>query len=164
MLRRVLPFLFVIFSLVLDMSVLPFLSSSELLPLIGLCSVIALGLLLGRTRGTLLGLIGGTLVDALVGTPIGLMMVLYTACGYIAGVAGRKFQRYILAPVVAPIVCFALVESTMFAYDYLAGVQLTGELLGEAGLRVLIEVVLVQILYLIYNRVLKPRWSRYAAG
>lgn len=164
MVKRVLPFLLVIFALLLDISVIPFLTRSYLAPLTALCSVIALGLLLGRTRGTLLGLIGGILIDILVGTPVGLMMVLYTLSGYISGFAGRKFQRYILAPVLTPILCLFLFEGTMFIYQYLSGIQLTSASLYQAGLRVLIEVVLVQLMYLLYNRILKPRWSRYAAG
>ena len=99
--RRFLPLILVLAALLLDISVVPILVSHWAVPSLSLCTVCVLGLLLGRTRGSLYGLIGGVLMDVLVGYPLGLKAVLYILSGYLCGVAGRKFQRYLLTVPVA---------------------------------------------------------------
>lgn len=164
MLKRILPYLFVLIAVMLDVSVLPVVAHSYFTPLCSLCTVVALALLLGRSVGTLLGLAGGLLIDVLVGSPLGLMTLLYVGSGYLSGLIGRKLHKNILFTVVAPILCATVLELTMIVYLYLAGAQIEPVLFGQAGIRVALEVVLVQFLYLFYNRILKPRWSRYQPG
>lgn len=160
--RRFLPLILVLAAVTLDLSVLPFLIHSQYLPMVTLIAAIELGLLLGRTRGALYGMIGGLLIDILTGYPMGLRTVLYIAAGYASGVAGRRFQRYILTPVVAPLLCFAVFEAVMGGYMALSGAQISGASLRAALIRVGLEVVLIQPLYLLFDRLLKPQWSRWA--
>ena len=161
--RRFLPLILVLAALLLDISVVPILVSHWAVPSLSLCTVCVLGLLLGRTRGSLYGLIGGVLMDVLVGYPLGLKAVLYILSGYLCGVAGRKFQRYLLTVPVEPALCFILYECTMIVYLFMAGRQFSGgDMLRTLG-RIAIETLLCQFFYLWFNRMLRPKWSRYAA-
>lgn len=161
--RRLLPFVILFFSLLLDVSILPPLISHWAMPILLLDSVIVLGLLLGRTRGILYGMIAGVLLDILVCEPIGLMTMLFAVCGYLSGIAGRKFQRYLLTVAVTPILCLLFFEAATAFYALLAGATVTGVAAGRALARVGIQTALCQLLYLFYNFLLKPKWSRYAA-
>lgn len=163
MFRRVLPLILLVVAVLADTALIPVLSVSPLMPLTSLVSVIVMGLLLGRTRGSLYGMIGGLLVDISVGTPLGLRTVLYLGCGYASGVAGRKFQRYAITPVITPLVLLSVCEAVLMLYLYMAGQTASAEMLRDALLRVGIETVLAQFMYLLYDRILKPSWSRYAA-
>jgi len=161
-LRRFLPVILLLVSVLLDLTVLPILIRSQYIPMMTLITVIELGLLLGRTRGSLYGMIGGLLIDILTGYPMGLRTVLYIASGYVSGFAGRRFQRYLLTPVVAPLLCILGYEAAMGVYAALSGAGIDGADIRAALLRVVLQVVLVQPLYLLYDRMLKPSWSRWA--
>ncbi len=160
--RRVVPTVLLIASVLLDLAILPVLVRSRYLPMMTLVTTIEFGLLLGRTRGSLYGMIGGLLIDILTGSPMGLRTVLYIAAGYASGVARRRFQRYILTPVVAPLIALAGYETVMGAYAALTGASVSGTDIRDALIRVALQVVLIQPLYLLYDRMLKPRWSRWA--
>lgn len=160
--RRFLPLILLAVMVLLDLSVLPFLISSQYLPMMALIAAIEFGLLLGRTRGALYGMIGGLVIDIMTGYPMGLRTVLYIAAGYASGVAGRRFQRYILTPVIAPLVCFCGFELVMGAYAAAFGAPIGGMAVRAALIRVAIQVVLVQPFYLLFDRMLKPSWSRWA--
>jgi rod shape-determining protein MreD len=149
-------------SVFLDLTVLPVLIRSPYLPMITLITVVVLGLLLGRTRGSLYGMIGGILIDILTGYPMGLRTVLYIVSGYVSGFAGRRFQRYLLTPVVAPLICAAGTEAAMGMYAFLSGASIDGADIRAALIRVALQVVLVQPVYLLYDRLIKPSWSRWA--
>ena len=163
MFRRFLPIVLIVFALLLDTSVLPVFVSHWAMPLLLLCTVIVLGLLLGRTRGILYGMIAGLLMDTMVSYPLGLFAVLYLICGYISGIAGRKFQRYLLTVAVTPVICCTIFECGVAGYAYLAGQNFDGASFLHAVLRIAVETALCQLLYLVYNAILKPKWSRYAA-
>lgn len=163
--RRYLPAILLVLTVMIDISVIPMIGSqilSEYGPLLTLCTVVSFGLLLGRTRGMLYGLIGGLLLDILVGYQFGLMSAVCIASGYLAGLAGRKYQRYVITPVAAPALCYLLFELVMIVYLYLAGGSLTLTVLRNALIRVAVDVIVTQGMYLLYNRLLKPSWSRYA--
>ncbi len=160
--RRFLPLILLIVSVLLDLTVLPVLIRSRYLPMMTLITAIEFGLLLGRTRGSLYGMIGGLLIDILTGYPMGLRTVLYIAAGYVSGVAGRRFQRYILTPVVAPLFAIAGYEAVMGVYAAMSGVSASGADIQDALIRIALQVVLIQPLYLLYDRMLKPSWSRWA--
>ena len=161
--RRFLPLVLVLAALLIDISVLPMLAVHWAVPGLTLSTVCVLGLLLGRTRGLLYGMVGGVLLDVLVGYPVGLKAILYILSGYLCGIAGRKFQRYLLTVLVAPALCFLIYECTLVVYLFMAGRLFTGqEMLRTLG-RVGIETALCQIMYLTYNKMLRPSWSRYAA-
>ncbi len=161
--RRILPPILVVAAVLIDVSVVAVLVNHWAVPSLSLCTVCVLGLLLGRTRGSLYGLIGGVLMDVLVGYPLGLKAALYILSGYLCGVAGRKFQRYLLTVPVAPALSFVIYECTMVVYLFMAGMQFSGgDMLRTLG-RIAIETLLCQFIYLWFNRLLRPSWSRYAA-
>lgn len=160
--RRLLPVILLLVSVLLDLAVLPVLLDSRYLPMMTLITAIELGLLLGRTRGSLYGMIGGLLIDILTGYPMGLRTILYIVSGYLSGFAGRRFQRYILTPVVAPLICFLGYEATMGITAALSGAGIDGADIQAALIRVALQLVLVQPLYLLYDRMIKPSWSRWA--
>lgn len=163
MFRKILPFLILLLTLLLDQTILPVFVEHWALPSFLFCSIIVLGLLLGRTRGLLYGLIGGLLTDVLVATPLGLLTLIYAGCGYLSGIAGRRFQRYVLTVAVTPLLCLLIREAGLAFYAYLAGQFLNNQTLSQALMRVGIETVLCQFIYLLYNVMLRPKWSRYAA-
>ena len=160
--RRFLPLILLLMLVLLDLAVLPFLVQSQYLPMVTLIGTVEFGLLLGRTRGSLYGMIGGLLIDILTGYPMGLRTVLYIASGYVSGVAGRRFQRYILTPVVAPLISFLGYEAATGVYAWLSGAAVGGSDIRAALIRVAIGVVVVQPLYLLFDRILRPSWSRWA--
>ena len=79
-----------------------------------------------------------------------------------SGVAGRRFQRYILTPVVAPLISFLGYEAATGVYAWLSGAAVGGSDIRAALIRVAIGVVVVQPLYLLFDRILRPSWSRWA--
>ncbi|MEF9973940.1 MAG: rod shape-determining protein MreD [Clostridia bacterium] len=160
--KRFLPIILVLVTLLLDLSVVPMIAIHWAVPLLLLPTVIVLGLLLGRTRGLLYGMIGGLLVDILAGYPMGFMAILYMLLGYLAGLSGRKFQRYLLTVVMTPLVCLSIFEISMAVYQFISGQQMTLDNLVQALARIGIETVLAQFMYLLYNRLLRPTWQRYA--
>ncbi len=160
--RRILPGVLVVLALLIDTSVVPALVAHWAVPMLTLVTVSVLGLLLGRTRGLLYGMIGGLLLDISVGGAFGLYTALMLLTGYLSGVAGRKFQRYLLTVVLAPAACFFIFEAAMVVFVFMAGQDVDGEALRNAMARVFIETVLAQFMYLLYNRLLRPKWSRYA--
>ncbi len=160
--RRFLPLILLLILVLLDLAVLPFLVQSQYLPMLTLIGTVEFGLLLGRTRGSLYGMIGGLLIDILTGYPMGLRTVLYIASGYVSGVAGRRFQRYVLTPVVAPLISFLGYETATGVYAWLSGAAVSGSDVRAALIRVAIAVVVVQPLYLLFDRILRPSWSRWA--
>lgn len=163
MFRRFLPLILTVLSVLIDISVLPQILTGWVNIILTVCTVVTLGLLLGRTQGTLYGLIGGLLLDILAAYPSGVWLGICLACGYLAGIAGRKFQRNPIITVITPLLLVALQEVFMAGYLYFTGFQLTFAWVYQAAVRVLIAVVAVQILYLLFNRLLRPRWSRYSA-
>lgn len=161
--RRFLPLILIEAALLIDTSVVPVLTMHWAVPSVLLVTVSVLGLLLGRTNGLLYGMISGLLYDIVLGYPLGMMAILFAASGYISGIAGRKFQRYLLTVVIAPALCAALYEVTMAVYMIVVGQMPDVKMIEYALVRILIETVLAQFMYLLYNRMLKPTWSRYAA-
>ncbi len=163
--RRYLPGILLVLTVMIDISVLPMIGPrvlTDYAPLLTLCTVATFALLLGRTRGMLYGLIGGLLLDILVGYQFGLMSAVCIAAGYLCGLAGRKYQRYVITPVAAPALCYLLYELAMIFYSYLAGSDPTWIMLRDALIRTALRVLITQGMYLLYSRLLKPSWSRYA--
>ena len=124
--------------------------------------LVALGLLLGRRRGALLGLMAGLAVDILVNEPYGLMTIIFTGAGFVSGFAGRKFMNHMWTTVLTPVAVFALMEGILFLYQAFARAAEV-RLLAYGAARVGIQTAMVQVLYLLYNAILRPRLSRYGA-
>lgn len=162
MFRMILPTLLVALGVLLDATILPMFFEHWLMPLFALVTVHCLGLLLGRTRGVLYGMIAGILIDISVSTPLGLMTLFYAALGYLGGWFGRKMYRNPLMPVIASLVCFALFELGMAIYATLATATVDSTLFVRAFLRLLADVAVTQVFYIVYDWLLKPSRSRFA--
>lgn len=161
-LRRVWSIVLVIAALLLDCTILPMFTSSPLMPLWTLLTVHCLGLLLGRSTGALYGLIAGILVDISVSTPLGLMTALYTGMGYLGGWFARRRIRRPLTPLLSALLGFTGYELFLAVYVLFASGQMNAGALTDAGVRILIHVVLSLILCWLYEKLLKPSRSRYA--
>ena len=151
-----------VLTLLLDTAVLPVFLTPWWMPLFALLTVHTMGLLLGRTRGSLFGMLAGLAVDISVSTPLGLMTLFYGLLGYAGGWFGRKMFRNPLAPVVSAAVCFTLFEMSMIGYTALAGASVGLEMLIHALIRIAVDVVLVEGMYVIYDWLIKPSRSRFA--
>ena len=162
MLRRIWSIVLVLLALLLDCTILPMFSSSPLMPLWTLMTVHCLGLLLGRSSGALYGLIAGILVDISVSTPLGLMTALYTGMGYLGGWFARRRIRRPLTPLLSSLIGFAGYELFLTVYVLFASGQMTSGALTDAGIRVLIHMVLSLVLCWLYEKLLRPSRSRYA--
>lgn len=162
MFRRILPSILVAFTLLLDTAILPVFFSHWLMPAFALLTVHTLGLLLGRTRGSLFGMLSGLLVDISVSTPLGLMTLFYGGLGYLGGWFGRKMFRHPLAPLVSALVCFTLFEMGMAGFITLASATISSTVFVQALIRIALDVVLVEGLYIVYDWLIKPSRSRFA--
>ena len=140
MFRKLFPWFITLFMALVDTSVVPFLTNSPFTPLFSLTTIVALGLLLGRRRGALLGLMAG----------------------FVSGFAGRKFMNHMWTTVLTPVAVFALMEGILFLYQAFARAAEV-RLLAYGAARVGIQTAMVQVLYLLYNAILRPRLSRYGA-
>jgi len=160
--RRILPSILVAFTLLLDTAILPVFFSHWLMPAFALLTVHTLGLLLGRTRGSLFGMLSGLLVDISVSTPLGLMTLFYGGLGYLGGWFGRKMFRHPLAPLVSALVCFTLFEMGMAGFITLASATISSTVFVQALIRIALDVVLVEGLYIVYDWLIKPSRSRFA--
>ena len=102
-------------------------------------------------------------MDITVTIPAGLISVLYTVCGLLAGFIGRKMRARFWSSITAPMLSMLIYEVvTMFYYVINARALLTYQILAMI-VRILIATALVQPLFLLFNAVLKPpRKSRYA--
>ena len=97
MLRRLLPALLILLSVILDTAVLPIVYGGLFTVPLTLVVVFLIGMLLGRMRGLLYGTIGGLLLDITTGT-LGLMMALCMFCGFMIGlIVYQPEERYISA-------------------------------------------------------------------
>ena len=163
MFRKLFPWFIALFMALVDTSVVPFLTNSPFTPLFSLTTIVALGLLLGRRRGALLGLMAGLAVDILVNEPYGLMTIIFTGAGFVSGFAGRKFMNHMWTTVLTPVAVFALMEGILFLYHQAFARAAEVRLLAYGAARVGIQTAMVQVLYLLYNAILRPRLSRYGA-
>ena len=162
MFRKILPSLLAVLTFLLDTAVLPVFVTPWWMPTFALLTVHTLGLLLGRTRGTLFGMLTGLAVDISLSTPLGLMTLFYGLLGYAGGWFGRRMFRKPLAPLVSSVVCFTVFELGMTGYTALAGAAFSTDMLIHALIRTAIDVVLIEILYVIYDWLIKPSRSRFA--
>ncbi len=147
----------------LDTSVLPFSGINMLYcPRMALLSVITIALLLGRTQGILYGAVAGVLMDITVSIPMGLTSIVYTVAGFVSGYLGRKSRYALLSSIISPIISMLIYELAQAGY-YIANAGIfSGDMFLMMLIRILIGTFLVQILYLLFNLVLKTKHSRYA--
>lgn len=129
MFRRLLPYLLIVALVLIDVSVIPVFTASVYVLPITLMFVMCAGMLLGRMHGMLGGLLGGLLVDIFTGYPLGYMMIVYIACGYITGFMGydsdetRAQENYsrlraMLRRAIYVAVVLAIFEIVTIVYQY----------------------------------------------
>lgn len=163
MMRRLLPAIFVVLTVIIDVSVTPMITSSWLAPMMSLITVNCIGLMYGRTRGVWYALLAGLMLDIMIGWPFGLWTAVYAATGYISGLIGRAFKRTPLAPAISGLICHALYELIMLTYAYMASSGgFTSMLVLHALARTGLEAVLVTVMNVVYDLILKPSRSRFA--
>ena len=162
MFRRILPALLTALSLILDIAVLPVFVVSPYLPVFSLLTVLVLGLLLGRTRGLWFGLAAGLLMDILVATPLGLQTVLYVLVGYGGGIFGRTFTRHPLTPLIAAAVCLTLYELVCYIYMVFSTFSFGVSMIPTMLIHLVIHIAVAQLLYYLYDFLIKPSRSRFA--
>ncbi|MGI6238946.1 MAG: ECF transporter S component [Christensenellales bacterium] len=158
MLRRFLPYILIVFLVLLDTSVVPLLFTSVYALPATMLFVMCLGLLLGRTHGMLGGLLGGLLIDILVGYPLGYMTLAYIACGYVAGLIGydsdedRAQDAYsrpwaLARRFGAVLFMLTLFELVTMVYQYFHTALFSAAFLSRAFARAVIGAAIVNALY-----------------
>ena len=152
----------VILCILIDTAIIPFEVSNPIYyPKFTLLTIITIALLMGRTQGILYGLIGGVLMDISILIPVGLTSVLYTVCGFLAGYIARKMRIRILSSIIAPIVSMMLYEIVMTVYYVSAGGAFDWMMLFQGFIRSLIGCAIIQVMYIGFKAVFKPKYSRY---
>ncbi len=163
MLKRLLPAILLVVTLLLDMTVLPLFAASVYMPVFSLLLVHALGVTLGRSRGALYGLGTGFLIDILVSTPLGAMTLVSTLLGYLGGFFARRTLKNPLWGFLSAGIGFAGMEVFLNGYIILASGQISGALFTAALMRVMINVLLTQAMIWLLIRIFNPSRSPYAA-
>ncbi|MBQ3080540.1 MAG: rod shape-determining protein MreD [Clostridia bacterium] len=160
--KRIFLISMVLLSILLDTSVLPFTGINMLYtPKVALLTIVVIALLLGRTQGILYGAVAGVLMDITVAIPTGLVSIVYTVSGLISGYIGRKSRYRMLSSVIAPVLSMLIYEITLMVYYFSSAGAVTGSMFLMALVRTVIGTVIVQLMYLGFNLVLKPKHSRY---
>ncbi len=152
----------VILCFLLDTAVIPFeVANPVYFPKFTLLTIITIALLMGRTQGILYGLVGGVLMDITLLIPVGFTSVLYTLSGFLAGYIGRKMRVRILSSIVAPIISMMVYEIAMTLYYVSEGGMFDWMMIMGGFIRSLIGCALIQLMYIGFKAVLKPKYSRY---
>ena len=161
--RRIFSICIVLLFMLADASVLPFTGINMLYaPKLALAAAITIALVMGRTQGMIYGAFAGIITDITVSVPIGLTTGLYTMCALASGFLGRKMRSHLMSTVLAALLGFIMYELAMFVYFTLSYSAFDWQRLKYAFLRCIIGTLLVQILYIPFNAILKPRRSRYS--
>lgn len=152
----------VILCILIDTAIIPFEVSNPIYyPKFTLLTIITIALLMGRTQGILYGLVGGLCMDISILIPTGLVSVLFTVSGFLAGYIGRKMRIRILSSIVAPIFSMMVYEISMTVYYVSAGGMFSWSMILYGFVRSLIGCALIQIMYIGFKAVFKPKYSRY---
>ncbi|MBR3928780.1 MAG: rod shape-determining protein MreD [Clostridia bacterium] len=160
--KRIFATSMVILCVLIDTAVIPFeVANPVYYPKFTLLTIITIALLMGRTQGILYGLVGGVCMDISLLIPVGLTSVLYTLTGFLSGYIGRKMRVRILSSIVAPIVSMMVYEIAMTAYYMSVGGAFDLTMLLNGFIRSVIGCALIQLMYIGFKAVLKPKYSRY---
>lgn len=158
MLKRILPPLAIVLSVILDTAVFPvFLYGRYLLPL-SLILVILIGIQLGRMNGMLYGMIAGLLLDISAGT-LGLKLAPYILIGFLIGFlldtqpeisrSTEKKDRLQLLAVRAIWICVLVVihEIVLLVYQYFSTAIFEWKYVLDLIIRVALTVALCMLFY-----------------
>ena len=154
--KRIFCILITIFAVLMDTSVIPFTGlNTAYCPRLSLITVITVGLLEGKVQGIIYGALAGLLLSVTVYTPAFTNTVLYILAGLTAGFLGQHC-RVFWVTVLPALAAMTLYEGVMaFAY-YFESTVLPGRLLLNAGIRILIGIVLAQLWFFPFYKLLKP--------
>ena len=166
--RRIFCTLLTLLTLVIETSVLPFTGlNMGYVPRVCLVCVILIGTILGATQGMIYGALAGILIGITVYPlklegesvmklkPAGIVAITYIACALSAGYISHKIKPA-LVTVIPPLAGYALYELSMLAYYYLTTSYFPFARLGQAGIRLALAMVLVQLFYIPGIKLLKP--------
>lgn len=158
MLKRILPALAIVLSVLLDTAVLPvFLYGRYLIP-VSLVMVILIGIQLGRMNGMLYGMIAGLLLDISAGT-LGLKLIPYILIGFLIGFlldtqpeisrSTERKDRLQLLAVRAIWICALLLlhEIILLVYQYFSTAIFEWKYVRDLAIRVAGCVALCLLLY-----------------
>jgi len=161
--KRIFATAMVLLAVIIDTAVVPFEAANpEYFPKVTLLVIITIALLMGRTQGILYGMVGGVFTDISLMIPVGITSLLFTLAGFTAGYLGRKMRMKLLSSIIAPIVSMLIYETVMTCYYAFSGGNPDSSMILGSALRTLIGCGVIQILYILFNLVLKPKHSRYA--
>ena len=158
MLKRLLPPLLVVLSVLLDTAVLPLLLYGRYLVPVSLVVVILIGIQLGRMNGMLYGLIAGILLDVTAGT-LGMKFLTYILVGFLIGflldqqpeisrTTDRKERLELLAiRAIWITVLLLLHEIVLLVYQYFSTAVFEWKYLRDLAIRVAIVLAACMLLY-----------------
>lgn len=160
--KRLFAIAMVLIGILLDASILPFSGLNMLFfPKFALLVVMTIALIMGATQGIIYGTLGGILLDVTLTVPTGLTTALYIVGGLICGWFSHARRRSMLSTVFGPLLALTVYEGVYALYYFFTAQALTNQQLILAVARLVIGVVLVQLLYLLFVKVFKPRRSHY---
>ena len=163
MIRKIMPSVLVLLSVLIDTAVLPFIPalSGAYTPLISLCTLVALALVSGPTLGSLHGMLTGLLLECSVMSHYGVRTVMFTLFGLLIGFAGRQSKWRLVSSLFGALFSFVIYEASMFFLQYLdSGLIDVGQI--WAGLvRVAINTFITQVLFLLYWSIVQPDLDGY---
>ena len=170
MLRRLLPYLLMVFLVIIDISVVPVYTSSIFVIPLALVFAMCTGQLLGRLHGLLCGMVGGLLVDILAGVPMGYMMLSYLLCGFFAGMGGfdsdetraqegySRFKAFFRRALVVFVV-LGLFETVTMVYQYFNTALFMGVYVKNAIIRMAVGTAMTCAMYYLAMPMLVGRAS-----
>jgi len=175
LLKRIIPPVAVILSVLLDTAVLPLLLYGRYLVPLSLIMVILIGIQLERMNGMLYGMIAGLLLDVSAGT-LGMKLIPYIVIGFLIGFfldhqpeisrsAERRERLQLLAVRAIWIAALLLVyEVVMFVYQYFSTAVFDWAYVRDLALRVVLMDALCLLLYNPMRAVFIGRADRAQSG
>ena len=139
----------------IDVSILPLLVTPAYCPMLTLVTINCIGLVLGSVRGIWYGLAGGLMMDIAVGSPFGMWAILFALMGFGGGFMSRVFRKTkIIVPLISGALCRIICEIVFTFMLMFTGVRFSAQMFSQAGVRMLIEMVLTIGLYWLYSSIL----------
>ena len=164
MLKRLAPFLTILFSVLLDTAVLPvFYYGRYLIPL-SLVIVILIGIQLGRMSGMLYGMIAGLLLDITAGS-LGMKLIPYILIGFLIGflldqqseidrsMERRERWQLLAVRMIWIAVLVAIHEIVMLVYQYFSTAIFHWNYILDLVIRVVMVTLLCILLYPPFHRI-----------
>lgn len=175
MLKKLLPFLTVTLSVLLDTSVLPVFYYGRYLVPFSLIVVILIGIQLGRVYGLLYGLIAGLLLDVSAGT-LGMKLIPYILIGFLIGflldqqpeidrsMERRERLQLLAVRVIWISVLVILNEIVMLIYQYFSTAVFHWEYVRDLVIRTAMVSGLCILLYPLFSRMYLGKVNRARKG